>query len=88
MKEELDLKKLDDWYTEHFEELVDKYPGKAVAVVNGEIIEIGDNERELDRRARERYPAETPFVIRVPTEQELICLLLSQPLNDARRIIY
>jgi Family of unknown function (DUF5678) len=71
---ELDLKRLDDWYTEHFEELVEKYPGKAVAMVNGEIVEVGDSERGLDRRARKRYPGETPFVIRVPTEQELICL--------------
>jgi hypothetical protein len=75
MNEELDLKKLDDWYTAHFEELVENYPGKAVAVVNEKIVGIGDNERELDRRAREQYPGETPFVIRVPKEEELICLL-------------
>lgn len=88
MKNELDLKKLDDWYTDHFEQLVEKYPGKAVAVVNGEIVGIGDNERELDPQARQQYPGETPFVTRVPTEEELSYPLLSQSLNHADRILY
>jgi len=88
MKEELDLKTLDDWYTEHFEELVDKHPGKAVAVVSGEIVGIGDSEQELDRRARQQYPGETPFVIRVPIEQELIrCTAISFS-NHAYRVAY
>ena len=75
MKNELDLKKLDDWYTEHFEELIDKYPGKAVAVVKGEIVGVGESERDLDRRARQQHPGEIPFVIRVPRPEELVCLL-------------
>jgi len=75
MKPELDLKKLDDWYTEHFQELVEKYPHKAIAVVKGQIVAVGDSEQEVDRRAREQYPDEIPLVVTIPSEEDLICLL-------------
>jgi hypothetical protein len=77
MKTEIDLKELDDWYTSHFEELVEKYPGKAVAIVNGRIVGVGESEQEVDSQARKQYPGETPFVVTVPTEEELVCLLFA-----------
>jgi enamine deaminase RidA (YjgF/YER057c/UK114 family) len=75
MKAEIDLKKMNDWYTRLFEELVEKYPGKAVAIVNGKIVEIGETEVEVDRLARRRFPEEIPLVVTVPTPEELVCLL-------------
>jgi hypothetical protein len=77
MGEEIDLKKLDDWYTEHFEELVEKYAGKAVAVINGQVVEVGESELQVDRRAREQHPGQTPLVVTVPTQEELVCLLFA-----------
>jgi len=77
MKSTLDLRKLDEWYARHFEELVEKYPQKAIAVVNERIVAVGDSEEAVDRKAREQYPGETPLVITVPSEEELVCLLLA-----------
>jgi hypothetical protein len=77
MKAGIDLKKMNDWYTRLFEELVEKYPGKAVAIVNGEIVEVGETEVEVDRLARRRFPGEIPLVVTVPTEDELVCLLFA-----------
>jgi imidazolonepropionase-like amidohydrolase len=71
----LDLKQLDDWYTSHFQELVEKYPGKAVAIVDGKIVAVGDREERVDQEARQHHPGKSPLVVTVPTEEELICLL-------------
>lgn len=71
----LELEKYDNWLSEHFEELVTKYPKKSIAVVNDEIIAIGNDEKELDRIAREKYPDAVPFIFSVPSEEDLTCLL-------------
>lgn len=69
------MKKLDDWYTSHFEELVEKYPHKAIAVVKGQIVAVGESELEVYRQALQQYPNETPFVLTIPSEEDLVCLL-------------
>ena len=74
-REELNLEALDEWYAAHFEELVREHAGKAIAVVAGEIVVVTDTEREADRAAREKYPGAVPFVLTIPTEEELVCLL-------------
>lgn len=75
MKAKLDLQKLDDWYTHHFAELVEKYPRQAIAVVKGQVVAVGDSGQEVDQQARRQHPSEIPFVVTVPSEEELICLL-------------
>ena len=72
---ELNLEALDEWYAVHFEELVSKHSGKAIAVVAGEVVAIADTEREADRLAREKHPDAVPLVLAIPTEEELVCLL-------------
>ena len=74
-RQEFDLEEMDKWYSEHFEELVKKYAGKAIAVVNGEIVAVAGTEKEADRLAREKHPESVPLVLSIPTEEELICLL-------------
>lgn len=74
-QEDLNLEALDEWYTAHFEELVRKHAGKAIAMVTGEVVVVADTEREADRAAREKYPDAVPFVLTIPTEEELVCLL-------------
>lgn len=74
-QEELNLEALDEWYAVHFEELVRKHAGKAIAVVAGEIVAVANTEREADHLAREEHPGAVPFVLAIPTEEELVCLL-------------
>ncbi len=66
---------MDTWYTTHFEELVMKFAGKAIAVVADEIVAVADTEKEADRLAWERNPDAVPLVLAIPTEEELVCLL-------------
>ncbi len=75
VEKELDLEAMDTWYTTHFEELVMKFAGKAIAVVADEIVAVADTEKEADRLARERNPDAVPLVLAIPTEEELVCLL-------------
>lgn len=72
---EFDLEKMDNWYAAHFEELVQKYAGKAIAVVEGKVVAVADTEEEADRLARELYPGAAALVLSIPMEEELVCLL-------------
>ena len=75
MEKVLNIEKYEEWLERHFEELITKYPHKAIAAVGDEIVAIGESEKEVDRKAREMFPEETPFVMTVPSEEDLICLL-------------
>ncbi|UCE04494.1 MAG: hypothetical protein JSW07_12775 [bacterium] len=70
-----ELEKYDNWLSEHFEEPVTNYAKKSIAVVNDEIVAIGNDEKELDRMVREQYPDAVPFIFTVPSEEDLTCLL-------------
>ena len=74
-QEQLDLEKIDNWYSTHFEELVSKYGGKAIGVVDGKIIAVADTEKEADRLTRVAKPDAIVVVLSIPTEDELLCLL-------------
>ncbi len=64
-----------EWIVKHFEELVEKYGGKFVAVSNEEIVAVGDSSKVVDEIAREKYPYIIPSVIHVPREENLTCIL-------------
>ena len=70
-----DLEAMDQWYTDHFEELVQKYGGKSIAVVEEEIVAVADTEREAAQLAKESHPDAVPLVLSIPLEEELVCLL-------------
>jgi len=55
--------------------LVEKYAGKAIAVVDGKIVAVADTEKEADKVARKKHPDAVPLVLAIPTEEELVCLL-------------
>ena len=67
----------DFWIVEHFSELVTKYAGKYVAVVNETLVAVGDFRRDVETKAREVEPAKIPSVLRVPREEDMVCLLSS-----------
>jgi len=63
------------WIVKHFGELVKKYGGKYIVVVDEKIMAIGDSPKEVDRKARKQFSDEIPFVIYVPTKEALTCIL-------------
>jgi len=69
------MDKDDLWIVEHFSELVDKYAGKYIAVVNETLVAVGDSGKEVEDKAREIEPRKIPSVILVPREEDMACLL-------------
>jgi len=69
------VNKDDVWIVEHFSELVTKFAGKYIAVVNEELVAVGESGSEVEARAREIEPGKVPSVMRVPREEDMACLL-------------
>jgi hypothetical protein len=69
------MEKDDLWIVEHFSELVTKYPGRAIAVVNEQLVAVGDNEVEVESVAKEKYPNKIPSVLTIPREEDMACRL-------------
>ena len=69
------MDKDDLWIVEHFSELVTKYAGKYVAVVNEELVAVGDSGKEVEDKAREIAPDKMPSVMFIPREEDMACLL-------------
>ena len=69
------MDKDDLWIVEHFSELVTKYQGKYVAVVNEKLVAVGDTGKEVEDKAREIEPNKIPSVLLVPREEDMACLL-------------
>jgi hypothetical protein len=65
----------DDWITDHFEELVDKYEGRWVAVVDEEVAAVGDSAVEVEEIALKKNPNKLPSVILIPHKEDFECLL-------------
>ncbi len=64
-----------EWIVEHFEELVNTYGGSYIAVVDGEVVVVGDDPKEVEDRAQAEYPRKEPSILNVPREEDIICLL-------------
>jgi len=69
------MEKDDLWIVEHFSELVEKYAGKYIAVVNEQLVAVGDSGKEVEDKARAIEPLKIPSVLRVPREEDMACLL-------------
>lgn len=69
------MDKDDLWIVDHFSELVTKYAGKYIAVVNQALIAVGESGTEVEAKARQIEPRKTPSVLRVPREEDMACLL-------------
>jgi hypothetical protein len=85
MGELLDIEKYDDWFGKNFEELITKYPHKAIAVVEEEIVAVGESEKEVDNIARKKYPDKIPFVVTIPSKEDLVCLLFQSDTKSTNR---
>jgi hypothetical protein len=69
------MDKDDRWIVEHFSELVTKYAGKYVAVVNETLVAVGNSPTEVEVEAKKKYPRKMPSVLHVPREEDMACLL-------------
>ena len=69
------MDKDDLWIIEHFSELVTKYAGKYIAVVNQKLVAVGESGIEVEAQARKIQPDKMPSVLRVPREEDMACLL-------------
>ncbi len=69
------MNKDDLWIVEHFSELVTKYAGKYIAVVNETLVAVGESGTEVEAKAQEIEPHKIPSVLRVPREEDMACLL-------------
>ncbi len=74
ISDESDLESIDEWYAEHFEDIVKKYGGKVIAVVDEEIVAVENTEKQADKAARNSYPDKIPFVTYVPRAEEIECV--------------
>ena len=69
------MDKDDLWIIENFSELVSKFSGKAIAVVNEQLVAVGESEVEVELIAKQKYPHRIPSVLTVPREEDMACLL-------------
>ena len=78
------MDKDDLWIVEHFSELVTKYAGKYVAVVNETLVAVGNSGKEVEDKARAMAPETIPSVLRVPREEDMPCLLEHSPIPSTK----
>jgi len=65
-----------EWITENFESLVSKYGGKYIGIVDKEVVSVALSAREvLENAKRLGKEEEDVSILKVPTEDELICVL-------------
>lgn len=70
------MKKSKEWITQNFETLVAKYGGKYIGVVDEEVVSVALTPREvLDKAKKMGKEEEEVSLLKVPTEEELICVL-------------
>jgi len=63
------------WITQNFEELVSKYGGKYIGVVGEKVIASALTPKEVMEKAKDVVRAEEISLLKVPTQEELICIL-------------
>lgn len=56
------------WFEKHFDEIVNKYKGKRIAIHKGKVIASGDTVDELNKILREKFRDIKPFLVYIPKE--------------------
>ena len=70
------MKRTQEWITENFEFLVSEYGGKYIGVINEQVIASALTPKAVLEEARRRGQREEDVsLLKVPTEEELICIL-------------
>ena len=70
------MNKDQEWITENFESLVSEYGGKYIGVINEEVIAAALTPKEVLEEAKKKGQKEEDVsLLKVPTEEELVCVL-------------
>ncbi len=69
------LEQYDEWLADHLGDLVDRYPGRVVAIHREQVIAVGEDEDEVHREVRKRGLTPMPLVFRVPREEDFQSIL-------------
>jgi hypothetical protein len=72
-----ELERDDIWLKSHLDEIVDQYAHKVIAILDQEIVSVGESVVEVQQRVVEKYPRRIPLVFEVPSREEFACLLWS-----------
>jgi hypothetical protein len=70
------LEEDDRWLAAHFDELVDQYPGKVVAIHDGKIVGVGNDAAEVCRPFQDANAAIMPLVVGIPEAHQWDNLLI------------
>lgn len=70
-----EMDKDDTWLKAHLDEIVNQYAHKVIAILDQEIVVVGDSIAEVHRLVVEKYPARVPLIFEVPGREEFECLL-------------
>lgn len=71
----IELEKDDKWLKEHLEELVKKYPRKVIAILDQQIVAIGDSIPEVWKAFEEKHADRVPMIFQIPTPADFQCAL-------------
>ncbi len=71
----MSLEKDDLWVSRHFEELVEKYGGSYVAISGERVVALAKGAKEAHDKAKEAVGDVQITLLKVPREEELVCLL-------------
>ncbi len=70
------MSKSEEWIIQNFESLVSKYGGKYIGVIDEQIISVAFSPREILENAKKLGRKEEEVsLLKVPTEEELLCVL-------------
>jgi hypothetical protein len=61
------------WFSDHYEQIKEKYKGKYIAVVNEELF-VGENLEEAELKAKAKYPDRDPLINHIPYKQRILIL--------------
>lgn len=53
-----------EWWCQHRDELRHQYPSKHLAILNNEVIGVGENALEAYKSAREKAPEQRPLMVK------------------------
>jgi hypothetical protein len=72
-----EMDKDDEWLKAHLDEIVDRYARQVIAVLDQEIVAVGDTISAVGQMVAAHHPARIPLLFEVPSREEFVCLLSS-----------
>jgi hypothetical protein len=70
-----DMDRDDLWLKSHLEDIVERYAHKVIAILDQQIVGVGNSIVELQWTVAAQYPQRVPLIFEVPTREEFECLL-------------